>query len=101
MGEAVGHRADVAVVTSDNPRSEDPVAIAEPVVRGVRAASREPIVELVRADAIDFAVRSAEPGDVVVIAGKGHETTQVVGAMHWPFDDRVEARRALARRRGM
>jgi UDP-N-acetylmuramoyl-L-alanyl-D-glutamate--2,6-diaminopimelate ligase len=100
MGEAVGRRADVAIVTSDNPRTEDPKTIADAVVQGVRAASRQPIVELARAEAIDLAIRSARPGDAVVIAGKGHEATQVVGTENWPFDDRVEARRALARRRG-
>jgi UDP-N-acetylmuramoyl-L-alanyl-D-glutamate--2,6-diaminopimelate ligase len=100
MGEAVGRRADVAIVTSDNPRSEDPGAIAEAVAQGVRAADRQPVVELARADAIDLAIRSARPGDVVVIAGKGHEAYQVVGTEKRPFDDRAEARRALARRRG-
>jgi UDP-N-acetylmuramoyl-L-alanyl-D-glutamate--2,6-diaminopimelate ligase len=100
MGEAVGRRADIAIVTSDNPRTEEPSAIADSVAKGVRAAKHEPVVELVRAEAIDFAVLAARPGDVVVIAGKGHETTQWVGSKQRPFDDRIEARRALARRRG-
>jgi UDP-N-acetylmuramoyl-L-alanyl-D-glutamate--2,6-diaminopimelate ligase len=99
MGEAVGRRADVAIVTNDNPRTEDPVAIAAPVVEGVRAGGREPIVELDRARAIEQAVRSAAPGDVVVVAGKGHEDYQIVGTEKRPFDDRDEGRRALARRR--
>ena len=99
MGESVGRRADVAVVTSDNPRTEDPAAIAEAVAEGVRAAGREPVVELDRRLAIEWAVRSAAPGDVVVVAGKGHEDYQVVGTVKYPFDDRFEARRALAGRR--
>ncbi len=99
MGEAVARGADLAVVTSDNPRSEDPSAIAEAVVRGVRAAGREPIVELDRRKAIDLAVRSASAGDVVLVAGKGHEDYQVVGNVVNPFDDRIETRRALEERR--
>ena len=92
MGEAVGARADVAIVTSDNPRTEEPEAIAEPVEEGVRArASRVSlrrrsrprakgyVVELDRQRAIALAIESARPGDVVLIAGKGHEDYQIVG----------------------
>jgi UDP-N-acetylmuramoyl-L-alanyl-D-glutamate--2,6-diaminopimelate ligase len=99
MGEAVARRADVAIVTNDNPRTEDPRAIADAVIAGVRAGGREPIVELDRRKAIELAVRSASEGDLVVIAGKGHEDYQVVGTVKHPFDDRTEARRALAERR--
>jgi UDP-N-acetylmuramoyl-L-alanyl-D-glutamate--2,6-diaminopimelate ligase len=99
MGEAVAKRADVAIVTSDNPRTEDPSAIAEAVIAGVRSAGREPVVELDRRKAIDLAVRSASEGDLVVIAGKGHEDYQIVGTSKQPFDDRAEARRALEQRR--
>ena len=99
MGEAVARRADVAIVTSDNPRTEDPVAIAEAVVQGVRGAGREPFVELDRRKAIELAVRSAKAGDVVVVAGKGHEDYQVVGNVEHPFDDRIETKRALEARR--
>jgi UDP-N-acetylmuramoyl-L-alanyl-D-glutamate--2,6-diaminopimelate ligase len=99
MGEAVARRADVAIVTNDNPRTEDPRVIAEAVVVGARAAGAEPLVELDRRKAIDLAVRSAGGGDVVLVAGKGHEDYQVVGQVKHPFDDRIEARRALAERR--
>ena len=99
MGEAVARRADVTVVTSDNPRTEDPEAIAGAVVAGVRAAGVEPVVELDRRAAIDLAVRSASRGDAVLIAGKGHEDYQILGMVKHPFDDRIEARRALAARR--
>ncbi|HEY3820565.1 MAG TPA: UDP-N-acetylmuramoyl-L-alanyl-D-glutamate--2,6-diaminopimelate ligase [Polyangiaceae bacterium] len=99
MGEAVARRADVAVVTNDNPRTEDPQTIADAVVAGVRAAAKEPVVELDRRKAIDLAVRSASAGDAVLVAGKGHEDYQIVGTMKHPFDDRIETRRALAARR--
>jgi UDP-N-acetylmuramoyl-L-alanyl-D-glutamate--2,6-diaminopimelate ligase len=99
MGEVVGRLADVAVVTSDNPRTEEPGDIALAVVSGVRAAGREPILELDRRKAIDLAVRLASEGDVVLIAGKGHEGYQITGTVRHSFDDRSEARRALARRR--
>jgi UDP-N-acetylmuramoyl-L-alanyl-D-glutamate--2,6-diaminopimelate ligase len=70
-------------------------------VAGVRAAGKEPLVELDRRKAIDLAVRSASAGDVVLVAGKGHEDYQIVGLVKHPFDDRTETRRALqARRRG-
>jgi UDP-N-acetylmuramoyl-L-alanyl-D-glutamate--2,6-diaminopimelate ligase len=99
MGVAVARRADVAIVTNDNPRSEDPSAIAEAVIGGVRAGGREPLVELDRRKAIDLAIRSASAGDVVLVAGKGHEGYQVVGNVQHPFDDRIETRRALEQRR--
>src|ERR1019366_9721265 len=99
MGEAVARRADVVVVTNDNPRTEDPRVIADAVIAGVRRAGIEPIVELDRRTAIDLAVRSASRGDAVLIAGKGHEDYQLVGVLALPFDDRIEARRALAERR--
>jgi UDP-N-acetylmuramoyl-L-alanyl-D-glutamate--2,6-diaminopimelate ligase len=99
MGEAVARRADVTVVTSDNPRTEDPEVIADAVIAGVRAAGVDPVVELDRRAAIDLAVRSASRGDAVLIAGKGHEDYQILGMVKHPFDDRIEARRALAARR--
>jgi UDP-N-acetylmuramoyl-L-alanyl-D-glutamate--2,6-diaminopimelate ligase len=110
MGRAVGELADVAIVTSDNPRSEDPIAIAAAIVDGlltaglertvaVDTARRAFAVELDRSRAIALAVASARPGDVVLIAGKGHETHQIIGAERHPFDDRAEARAAVARRR--
>lgn len=87
MGRAVGELADLAVVTSDNPRSEDPAAIAEAVAAGVRAAGREPEVVLDRRTAIAHALAAAGPDALVVIAGKGHETEQVIGDRRLPFSD--------------
>lgn len=99
MGEAVGRGADYAYVTSDNPRTEEPRAIVDAILPGLTAASASYDVELDRAVAIQRAIFAAAPGDVVLIAGKGHEDYQIVGADKRHFDDREEARRALALRR--
>lgn len=97
MGAVVGGRSDVAVVTSDNPRSEDPAAIIEAVLSGIDDR-RGLIVEPDRAAAIAAGVAAARRGDVVVVAGKGHETTQTIGCEVLPFDDREVLRRALEAR---
>jgi UDP-N-acetylmuramoyl-L-alanyl-D-glutamate--2,6-diaminopimelate ligase len=97
MGAAATRWSDTIVLTSDNPRDEDPGAIIDQIRPGI-GDGVELVVEPDRAGAIDAAVGMAGPGDVVVIAGKGHETTQVVADGVVPFDDRLEARRALAGR---
>jgi UDP-N-acetylmuramoyl-L-alanyl-D-glutamate--2,6-diaminopimelate ligase len=100
MGEAVAAAADRAILTNDNPRTEAPEAIARAVEPGLL---RYPIpyeILLDRTTAIERAISEAQPGDVVLIAGKGHEPYQIIGTQKFPFDDRVEARRALAVRRG-
>jgi UDP-N-acetylmuramoyl-L-alanyl-D-glutamate--2,6-diaminopimelate ligase len=99
MGEAVARGADVAVVTSDNPRSEDPQAIVDAILPGLAAGPAAIEVELDRGRAIERAILAAAPGDVVLIAGKGHEDYQIIGTEKRHFDDRDEARRALALRR--
>ncbi len=99
MGEAAGRLADVAIVTNDNPRSEDPRAIADAILPGLSGGRAEVIVELDRRRAIERAVLEATPGDLVLVAGKGHEPYQIVGGVTSPFDDRDEARRALVLRR--
>jgi UDP-N-acetylmuramoyl-L-alanyl-D-glutamate--2,6-diaminopimelate ligase len=94
MGEAVGARADVAIVTSDNPRREDPQAIADMLVEGLRSGGRAQVeVVLDRRQAIARALELATPRDVVVVAGKGHETGQEVGGEVLPFSDHDEVRR--------
>jgi UDP-N-acetylmuramoyl-L-alanyl-D-glutamate--2,6-diaminopimelate ligase len=102
MGAAAARLADTAIFTSDNPRSEDPLAILAQMLAGavdVPPASRaQVLVQPDRAAAIDTAVAAADKGDVVLIAGKGHETGQYVGATVLEFDDRVVALQALARR---
>jgi UDP-N-acetylmuramoyl-L-alanyl-D-glutamate--2,6-diaminopimelate ligase len=90
MGRVAAELADVAIVTSDNPRSEDPAAIAAEVANGFDVE-----IELDRRTAIERAIESAVPGDVVVIAGKGHEQGQEFADRTVPFDDREVARAAL------
>jgi UDP-N-acetylmuramoyl-L-alanyl-D-glutamate--2,6-diaminopimelate ligase len=94
MGSVASELADVAIVTSDNPRSEDPEAIIDEVVGGAR---RDVVVEPDRRRAIERALEEARPGDVVVIAGKGHEQGQEFADRTLPFDDREVAREALRR----
>jgi len=98
MGEAAA-AASVVFVTSDNPRTEDPQAIADAAAEGVRRAGKEPIVEIDRARAIERAVLGAHAGDVVLVAGKGHEDYQIIGTEKRAFDDRIVCRDALAKRR--
>ena len=97
MGEAGAAGSDVVVLTSDNPRSEDPAAIIDQVRAGI-GTTAEVVVEPDRHQAIATAVARASGGDVIVIAGKGHEVGQYLADRVVPFDDRVEARQALARR---
>ena len=87
MGWSVETHADLAIITSDNPRSESPADIAKQVLRGFQHPRAAKVV-LDRAEAIGQAVRLAQPGDCVLIAGKGHETTQISGDDCWEFDDR-------------
>jgi UDP-N-acetylmuramoyl-L-alanyl-D-glutamate--2,6-diaminopimelate ligase len=87
MGSAVGELADVALVTSDNPRSEDPARIAAAVAEGVRATGGEPLVELDRRRAIECALELADERSLVLVAGKGHEATQTIGGQQLPFSD--------------
>ena len=99
MGEACAKLADRLVVTSDNPRSEDPMGIINAILVGVSSNTQTPKhpnhvrVEPDRKAAIEFALREAAEGDVVIIAGKGHETTQEIKGVKYPFDDREVVRR--------
>jgi len=95
MGEVATRLADVAILTSDNARSEDPGAIALDVLEGVPPERVAPAVELDRRAAIRAALRAAGAGDVVVIAGKGHETGQTFDGVTTPFDDRIVAAEEL------
>jgi len=99
MGRSAAERADRLYVTSDNPRGEDPLAIIDAVQRGVASvpgASGRSSAIPDRREAIRAAISSANAGDIVVVAGKGHETTQTIGDRVEELDDRLEAARALA-----
>jgi UDP-N-acetylmuramyl-tripeptide synthetase len=99
MGRLVARDADLPIVTSDNPRTEDPAAIVAQIVAGVRESlpAGDFVVEIDRRAAIAGAIAAARPGDVVLIAGKGHEDYQIIGKTKQHFDDRQEAKQALAK----
>jgi UDP-N-acetylmuramoyl-L-alanyl-D-glutamate--2,6-diaminopimelate ligase len=102
MGAVATRLSDVVVITSDNPRTEDPARIIEEIKRGIPPASDRSgatfaIVD--RKEAIQFAIKKAEPGDLVLLAGKGHEQSQTIGSEERPFDEAAIAREALERRR--
>lgn len=101
MGRIAGEYSDVVLCTSDNPRTEDPMAILSDIEPGIASSGiAQDRYELVpdRRTAIRKAVEMARPGDVVLIAGKGHETYQIIGKVTHPFDDREVAREAIRRR---
>jgi UDP-N-acetylmuramoyl-L-alanyl-D-glutamate--2,6-diaminopimelate ligase len=111
MGAAAAEGSDVAVITSDNPRSEDPDEIITQIAAGIekagfkrisqgkaRAGEKGYFVEADRAQAIALAASLAKPGDVILIAGKGHETFQLIDGESRPFDDRLQAAEALKAR---
>ena len=96
MGRAAAEASEIVVVTSDNPRSEDPRGIIDEILPGTAGSPATVEVEPDRAKAIALAMTKARPGDIVVIAGKGHEKTQTIGRQVLPFDDVAVARDALA-----
>jgi len=98
MAAAVARHAQFAYLTSDNPRSEDPEQIIRDMVEGLDGADCDSFQVVDRGEAIRLAVQRARPGDTVLVAGKGHETYQVFKDSVVPFDDRLEAGRALAAR---
>jgi UDP-N-acetylmuramoyl-L-alanyl-D-glutamate--2,6-diaminopimelate ligase len=99
MGDVAGRLADRVIVTNDNPRSEDPRAIADAIVAGLASVAADFVVELDRARAIEQAIDDARAGDVVVIAGKGHEDYQETNGRRVPFSDVGCVSRVLAHRR--
>jgi UDP-N-acetylmuramoyl-L-alanyl-D-glutamate--2,6-diaminopimelate ligase len=96
MGRIAAERADVAIVTSDNPRTEDPERILDDIEAGMGRARRERIED--RRAAIARALALAEEGDVIVLAGKGHETYQIRGTERLPFDERQIVRELTGKR---
>jgi UDP-N-acetylmuramoyl-L-alanyl-D-glutamate--2,6-diaminopimelate ligase len=99
MGRVAGRLADRVIVTSDNPRSEDPASIGSAIVRGIRdTGNRHWTVDLDRATAINAAIASTTPGDVVLVAGKGHEDYQETNGVRKHFSDAEVVIAALGRR---
>jgi UDP-N-acetylmuramoyl-L-alanyl-D-glutamate--2,6-diaminopimelate ligase len=96
MGEVASKYSDVLIITSDNPRNEDPGQIIDQIVKGVDHSSYRTIVD--RTEAIREGIQIAQKGDIVMILGKGHETTQTIKGKTKPFDDRIEAEKALVLR---
>ena len=93
MAAAAARHSDACVVTSDNPRSEDPLVILNEIESGLRGKAFRRIAD--RAEAIDFAIANALSGDIILIAGKGHESTQQFADYILDFDDRKHASKAL------
>jgi UDP-N-acetylmuramoyl-L-alanyl-D-glutamate--2,6-diaminopimelate ligase len=100
MGRAAGEGSDFVVLTSDNPRSEDPEAIIQDALPGLQETGVKYTTQVDRAEAIRLAVEAARPGDIVLLAGKGHEKTQTLRDRIVPFDDAETAARALRARMG-
>ncbi len=96
MGRVAGEGSDLVVLTSDNPRSEEPGAILEEALAGMKGTAAECVVEVDRASGISTAIGAAKAGDIVLIAGKGHEKVQILGDGTVPFDD-VEVAAAVLR----
>jgi UDP-N-acetylmuramoyl-L-alanyl-D-glutamate--2,6-diaminopimelate ligase len=98
MGEAAGRHSDIVVLSSDNPRGEDPLCIINDALVGLQRTPATVLVEPDRRRAIALALDEARPGDIVLLAGKGHETVQILKEGTLPFDDREVARQALRAR---
>ena len=95
MGEIGGRMADFCILTSDNPRSEDPMAILAQIEAGIQRTNCEYIVIENRREAIRYAMQHALPGDVIVLAGKGHETYQEIAGVKHPFDEKIVVKELL------
>lgn len=97
MGEVAGKNSDLAIITSDNPRTEDPLKIISQIEEGIKPTNCPYLIVSDRREAIFTAIQKAKPGDVVLIAGKGHETYQIIGQDKFHFDDREIALESLER----
>jgi len=98
MGEVTGRLSDLTILSSDNPRGEDPLKIISDVIVGLQKTAGKYLIEPDREKAIGLAMDEARAGDMVLLAGKGHENYQIVADRTFEFDDRIEARRALRQR---
>ena len=89
MGEVSGRLADLTVITSDNPRFEDPQEIIDDIKTGIAKTSGKYVEICDRKEAIDYAIHHGEPGDIIVLAGKGHEDYQEIKGKKYPMDERI------------
>ena len=96
MGEISGRLADYSILTSDNPRLEDPMEILREIEAGIQPTGAPYTVIENRREAIRFAMQMGKPGDVIVLAGKGHETYQDIGGRKLPFDEKAVVRELLS-----
>jgi UDP-N-acetylmuramoyl-L-alanyl-D-glutamate--2,6-diaminopimelate ligase len=94
MGEAANRLSDVVIVTSDNPRTENPVEIIKEIMVGIDDKSKTIVIED-RKEAINHAIKIAEKDDIIFIAGKGHEEYQIIGETKFPFSDQKVVRDAI------
>ena len=95
MGEVSGRLADLTIITSDNPRFEEPLDIIEDIKTGIGKTTGEYVVISDRREAIRYAISHAEEGDVIILAGKGHEDYQEIKGVKYPMDERVIIRELL------
>ncbi len=89
MGEVSGKLADLTIITSDNPRSEEPSAILDDIETGIKRTDGEYVRIIDRKEAIAYAIHNAKKGDVIVLAGKGHEDYQEINGVKHPMDERI------------
>ena len=89
MGEVSGRLADFTIITSDNPRNEEPMAIIDDIVTGISRTDGKYVTIPDRKEAIAYAIHHGEPGDIIVLAGKGHEDYQEIKGVKYPMDERV------------
>ena len=89
MGETSGKLADLTIITSDNPRYEKPEDIIADIVTGIKRTEGEYVTIPDRKEAIAYAIHNGQPGDIIVLAGKGHEDYQEIEGKHYPMDERV------------
>ncbi|WP_352418475.1 UDP-N-acetylmuramoyl-L-alanyl-D-glutamate--2,6-diaminopimelate ligase [Proteiniborus sp.] len=95
MGEVAGRHCDLCIVTSDNPRTEDPQKIIDDIINGVEKVNGNYIAIVDRKEAIEYAIKNSKPKDIILLAGKGHETYTIIGDKILPFDERDVVKEAL------
>ena len=98
MGEISGKMADFTIITSDNPRFEEPEAIIADIVTGIKKTDGKYITIIDRKEAIAYAIDNGKPGDIIVLAGKGHEDYQEIRGVKYPMDERVLIKEILDER---